>query len=169
MSYTVGIIIISDRAYSGERKDGCIDVFEATLDNRFKIEDKAIVNDDPEMIDKSLREFISKNYNLIFTSGGTGFSKRDNTPEITSKLLEKQTPGVDEAIRAFSQTKSAYAVYSRAVSGIVRNSFIINLPGSPKAVKEILEFLLKTIEHPLRLIANQVEDCQKELKRENLR
>ena len=121
------------------------------------------------MIDKSLREFISKNYNLIFTSGGTGFSKRDNTPEITSKLLEKQTPGVDEAIRAFSQTKSAYAVYSRAVSGIVRNSFIINLPGSPKAVKEILEFLLKTIEHPLRLIANQVKDCQKELKRENLR
>lgn len=169
MSYSVGIIIISDRAYSGERKDGCIDVFEATLDNRFIIEDRAIVSDDPQLIEKSLRGFINKKYNLIFTSGGTGFANRDNTPEITSKLLEKPTPGVDEAIRTFSQTKSAYAIYSRAVSGIVGNSFIINLPGSPKAVKEILEFLQKTIEHPLRLIANQVEDCQKEFENENLR
>lgn len=163
MKYSVGIIIVSDRAYSGERKDGCLEIFNATLDERFTIENRTIVNDNPDMIEKSLSEFINENYNLIFTSGGTGFAPRDNTPEVTSKLLDKPTPGVDEAIRAFSKTKSAYAIYSRAVSGIAKNSFIINLPGSPKAVKEILEFLLTTIEHPLRLIANQVEDCQKEL------
>ncbi len=169
MSYTVGIIIISDRAYSGERKDGCIEIFETTLDNRFQIEDKTIVSDDPKLIEKSLREFIKNKYNLIFTSGGTGFAKRDNTPEVTAKLIEKPTPGVDEAIRVFSQTKSPYAIYSRAISGIVGNSFIINLPGSPKAVQEILEFLQKTIAHPLRLITNQVADCQKEFENENLR
>ncbi len=165
MPYSVGIIIISDRASRGEREDGCIPVFKETLDNRFEISETAIVSDDPKNIESALQEFINKQYNLIFTSGGTGCAPRDNTPEVTSNLIERFTPGVDEAIRRFSTTKSAYAIYSRAVSGIAKNSFIVNLPGSPKAVKEIVEFLLPTIEHPLRLIANLVKDCQKELNR----
>ena len=164
MSYSVGIIIISDRASRGERQDGCLPVFKQTLDNRFEIVESVIVSDDPKNIETALQNFIAKDYNLIFTSGGTGCAKRDNTPEVTCKLIERFTPGVDEAIRAFSTTKSAYAIYSRAVSGIAKKSFIVNLPGSPKAVKEIVEFLLPTIEHPLRLIANLVKDCQKELR-----
>lgn len=163
MPYTVGIIIISDRASKGEREDGCIPVFQKTLDDRFQISETIIVSDDPEKIQTSLLDFISKKYNLIFTSGGTGCAPRDNTPEVTKNIIERFTPGVDEAIRIFSTTKSPYAIYSRALSGISKNSFIVNLPGSPKAVKEIVEFLLPTIEHPLRLIANLVKDCQKEL------
>jgi molybdopterin adenylyltransferase len=169
MSYTVGIIIVSDRSYTGERKDECVDAIESAFDERFNMTESVIVNDNPEMIEDALVNFISKDYNIIITSGGTGCAARDNTPEATIKLLEKPTPGIDEAIRRYSQTKSAYAIYSRAVSGIVNKSLIINLPGSPRAVKEIVEFLITTIEHPLRLIANQVEDCQKELNNENLR
>jgi len=163
MSYSVGIIIISDRASRGEREDGCLPVFKETLDNRFEISESAIISDDPKNINTALQDFISKGYSLIFTSGGTGCAPRDNTPEVTKKIIERFTPGVDEAIRTFSTTKSAYAIYSRAVSGIAKNSFIVNLPGSPKAVKEIVAFLLPTIEHPLRLVANLVKDCQKEL------
>jgi molybdenum cofactor synthesis domain-containing protein len=168
MPYSVGVIIISDRAYRGKRKDSCLEVFQRTLDNRFEIIESTLTNDNPDMIEKSLNDLISKSYNLIFTSGGTGCAERDNTPEVTSKLLDKPTPGIDEAIRTFSKSKSPYAIYSRAVSGIANKSLIINLPGSPKAVKEILEFLLKTIEHPLKLLANQVADCQEELKNEKL-
>lgn len=163
MSYSVGIIIVSDRVFSGERQDNCLDVFKKYLDDRFTLSESLIVNDDPEMIADALRKFISKKYNLIFTSGGTGCSKRDNTPEVTKSIIDKFTPGVDEAIRHFSKTKSPFAIYSRAVSGITNKSFIINLPGSPNAVKEIMEFLLETIEHPLKLITDQIEDCQKEL------
>jgi len=163
MPYSVGVIIISDRAFSGERRDDCLDVFKKSLDDRFTLSESVIVNDNPEMIADALKNFISKKYNLVFTSGGTGCSERDNTPDVTSGIIDKPTPGVDEAIRLFSKTKSPYAVYSRAVSGITDKSFIINLPGSPKAVKEILAFLLETIEHPLKLIANQIEDCRKEL------
>ncbi|HDL01462.1 MAG TPA: MogA/MoaB family molybdenum cofactor biosynthesis protein, partial [candidate division Zixibacteria bacterium] len=146
MPYSVGIIIISDRASRGEREDGCLPVFKQTLDSRFEIVESVIVSDDPKNIETALQRFIAKGYNLIFTSGGTGCAARDNTPEVTQKIIERFTPGVDEAIRAFSTTKSTYAIYSRAVSGIAENSFIVNLPGSPKAVKEIVEFLLSTIE-----------------------
>ncbi len=163
MPYSVGIIIISDRASRGEREDGCLPVFKETLDDRFEIVESKIVSDDPVNIESAIKEFIAKEYSLIFTSGGTGCAPRDNTPEVTQNIIERFTPGVDEAIRTFSVTKSAYAIYSRAVSGISKNSFIVNLPGSPKAVKEIVEFLLPTIEHPLRLVANLVKDCQKEL------
>ena len=79
------------------------------------------------------------------------------------KIIEKLTPGVDEAIRSFSTSKSPNAIYSRAISGIANKSFIINLPGSPKAVGEILEFLLPSIEHPLKLISKQLKDCQEDV------
>jgi molybdenum cofactor synthesis domain-containing protein len=160
MSYSVGIIIVSDRAYSGERDDKCIEVFEKMLNDKFEISNTHIVNDDPEMIELALKEFVKKNLQLIFTSGGTGCSPRDNTPEASSKIIEKPIPGIDEAIRNFSSGKSPNAIYSRAMSGIADQSLIINLPGSPKAVGEILEFLLPTIEHPLKLMANEIKDCQ---------
>ena len=160
VNYTVGIIIVSDRAYSGEREDGCIPVFRRLFENQpYTIVEAAIVNDDPDMIKDKLRCFIERGDNLILTSGGTGCAVRDNTPEVTSQLIQKFTPGVDEAIRRFSETKSRNAIYSRALSGIAENSFIINLPGSPKAVEEIITFLLPTLKHPLGLIAGNVRDC----------
>ncbi len=160
MNYTTGIVIISDRAFSGERHDECIPVITELLqDQPFEIVETAIVSDDCEKIEEQLRLNISRGDNLILTSGGTGCAERDNTPEVTARLIQKFTPGVDEAIRQFSISKSPYAIYSRAISGIAGNSFIINLPGSPKAVREIITFLLPTLKHPLGLIAGSVNDC----------
>lgn len=163
MGYQVGIIILSDRAFSGEREDGCIPVFRELLTPPdYEIAEAVVISDDPNMIEQTLRSFIANEYPLIITSGGTGCSARDNTPEVTSRLLDKPTPGVDEAIRRFSQTKSKFAIYSRAVSGLAGKSFVLNLPGSPRAVREILEFLLPTLTHPLKLVAGEVKDCNAE-------
>ncbi len=164
MPYSVAIIIISDRASSGEREDGCIPVFCAALDNTlFEVTRTDIVSDTPEEITQALQVCIDNRIQLVLTSGGTGCAARDNTPEVTARLLERPTPGVDEALRRFSATKAKYAMYSRGVSGIAGSTFIINLPGSPKAVRESLEFLLPTIEHPLKLLASEINDCAKEV------
>lgn len=164
MIYSVAVVIVSDRIFRNESEDQSLDVFKATLpENKFKISEIKITSDDPDQIEKTLLDLIERKHDLILTTGGTGCSKRDNTPDVTRKLLKKPTPGVDEAIRQFSQTKTGYAIYSRAISGIAKDSFVINLPGSPKAVKEILEFLLGTIEHPLKLIKNEIKDCRDDL------
>lgn len=167
MPFEVAIIIVSDRASAGEREDQCLPVFRAILDSsRFDIVDTAIVSDDPEDIKAALKKMIANGRHLIFTSGGTGCGPRDNTPEVTRRLLEKPTPGLDEAIRTYSATKSRNAYFSRASSGVVGKSFIVNLPGSPKAVGEILEFINPIIEHPLKLIARQIKDCMEEENRD---
>ncbi len=102
---------------------------------------------------------LAKDLDLLLTSGGTGCGPRDNTPEVTRQFIKRPTPGIDEAIRRFSTDKSPNALYSRAVSGIGGNTLIINLPGSPTAVKEILQFLLPTISHPLDLLRGRLTDC----------
>jgi molybdopterin adenylyltransferase len=163
MPYNVAILIVSDRASTGEREDASLPVFKEALENtRFNITATKIVSDTPEKIQRALESLIRINPQLILTSGGTGCAPRDNTPEVTARLLERLTPGVDEALRAFSATKAKYAMYSRGVSGIVGSTFIINLPGSPKAVRELMEFLLPTLEHPLKLLASQISDCANE-------
>lgn len=168
MDISVGIIIVSDRAAQGLREDKSLPVFKRVLSNRtFEIVRTAIIPDDAEAIRSTLRSFIDDGLSLILTSGGTGCAVRDITPDITKEFIEKATPGVDEAIRAFSGTKTGFAMYSRGVSGISGKSFILNLPGSPKAVSEIMEFLLPTIDHPLRLLAGDITDCSTEIPSDN--
>ena len=162
MAYRVGIIIMSDRAASGEREDLVLPVFRELLPSDFIIGEERIISDDPSEIKRTLGLMIDREINLIFTSGGTGCSARDNTPEVTRELIDKPTPGLDEAIRVFSTSKSKHAIFSRAVSGIANRSFIVNLPGSPLAVREILEFILPLIRHPLKLIGGEIKDCQAE-------
>lgn len=164
--YDVGVIVVSDRAACGEREDTCIPVFKEHLnDDEFRLVDTAVVPDDIKAIQLALREMIDKEYSLVFTAGGTGCSPRDNTPEATTPFIEKRTQGIDEAIRAFSARKSPHAAYSRGISGVSKKSLIINLPGSPKAVGEILLFLKPTLGHPLRLISGEKIDCATELRR----
>lgn len=164
MAYSVGIIIISDRASSNERKDACIPVFESVLaGTSYEIVATRIVSDDRDNIESAFNDFLGKKLRLILTCGGTGCGVRDNTPEVTSALLTKPTPGLDEAIRLFSKSKAKFAMFSRGVSGVAGQSFVVNLPGSPKAVSEIMNFLLPTIEHPLKLIANEIDDCVSEI------
>lgn len=162
--FEVGLIIVSDRASSGEREDGCLPVFDELLsDTNLRIVERTIVSDNPAEIDSALRASLDKGHHLILTSGGTGCGGRDNTPEVTRAIVQKFTPGIDEAIRTFSQRRAPFAIFSRGVSGIAGNSLIINLPGSPKAVREVMQFLLPIIEHPLKLLANQVKDCREEI------
>lgn len=166
MVFDVGVIVVSDRAARGEREDTCIPVFRKHLNvSQFRMIDTAVVPDDIDAIQLILRRMIDGEYSLIFTAGGTGCSPRDNTPEATIPFIEKRTPGIDEAIRAFSIRKSPHAAYSRGVSGICEKSLIVNLPGSPKAVGEILSFLIPTLGHPLRLLSGEKLDCANELKR----
>lgn len=168
MKYSVGIIIISDRAASGERPDGCLAEFESAFaGSNYEIAQSVITSDDSDSINEALKQFVAKKYQLIFTCGGTGCGPRDNTPEVTGQLIEKFTPGVDQAIRNFSQAKVKFAMYSRGVSGLAGQSFIVNLPGSPRAVSEIVPFLLQTIKHPLDLIAKQITDCAAELEKDD--
>ncbi|MFQ5498306.1 MAG: molybdenum cofactor biosynthesis protein B [Candidatus Zixiibacteriota bacterium] len=166
VKYSVAVIVVSDRAASGVRADRCLPVFEELLaDSLFDLKSTHIVPDESDAICSALKTCIDQNCDLIMTSGGTGCTERDITPEITRTLLDKPTPGVDEAIRRFSSTKSPNAIYSRAISGIAGRSFVVNLPGSPKAVREILGFLLPTIEHPLGLVAGSITDCETESQR----
>lgn len=163
MNYSVAVIIVSDRAATGVRKDKCLPVFEEQLSRHgLTLQESFIVSDDSDQILAALNQCIDAPYDLILTAGGTGCAPRDNTPEVTSRILDKPTPGVDEAIRRFSESKSPHAIFSRAVSGVAGKSYIVNLPGSPKAVGEILEFLLPRLKHPLGLISRSIIDCATE-------
>ena len=97
--------------------------------------------------------------NVIFTTGGTGFSPRDLTPEATIAVCDRMTPGISEAIRAYSMTKTPTAMLSRAAAGIRKQTLIINLPGSPKAVRECLEFLLHPLDHGLKIMLGRDGEC----------
>ncbi|MFQ5606876.1 MAG: molybdenum cofactor biosynthesis protein B [Candidatus Zixiibacteriota bacterium] len=164
MKYSVAALIISDRADSGQRKDLCQPEFEAILSGSdLELAECAVTSDEPEQIRSALKHLIAREINLILTCGGTGCGVRDNTPEVTASLIKKLTPGIDEAIRSHSKKKTDYAIYSRGVSGVTGKSLIINLPGSPRSVSEILPYLLETIRHPLDLIAGRVFDCSDEL------
>ena len=97
--------------------------------------------------------------NVIFTTGGTGFSERDRTPEATIAVCDRMANGIAEAIRNYSMTITPRAMFSRAVSGIRKKTLIINLPGSPKAVKESLEFLLPNLDHGLGILRGSEGEC----------
>ncbi|MEL5897852.1 MogA/MoaB family molybdenum cofactor biosynthesis protein [Clostridium sporogenes] len=98
---------------------------------------------------------------LILTTGGTGFSKRDVTPEATMKAIERLTPGISEAIRYYSLQITPRAMLSRATSGIRDETLIINLPGSPKAVKESLEYIIDSLHHGLEILQGKASECAK--------
>ncbi len=159
---STGFITVSDRSSRGERDDLSGPVIKIWANKMgFQIVDEMIVSDDIEDIKEALIKMSDKGINLILTTGGTGFAARDNTPEATKAVLEKEAPGFAEAMRQKSLEITSHAMLSRAVSGIRKNSLIINLPGSPKAVKENLEFIEKAIPHAMELLANKVTDCGK--------
>jgi len=119
-----------------------------------------LIPDEPALLKKELMRLADqRQVNVIFTTGGTGFSKRDRTPEATADVCERMTPGIAEAIRAYSMTKTPTAMLSRATAGIRRETLIINLPGSPKAVRECLEFLLHPLKHGLEIMLGRDGEC----------
>ena len=140
MSITIRAIAItvSDRCSRGAQEDVSGPVLvELLTEAGAEIVDKLLVSDDLEPLTTTLREFAAREgVNLIITTGGTGFAVRDNTPEATRAVIEREAPGLAEAMRAASWQKTPLAMLSRGVCGTVNGTLIINLPGSPKAVRE---------------------------------
>lgn len=152
------IVTISDSGARGERVDLSGDTIEQTMPGSYFLLDRCIIPDERETIIEILTE-LSEQVSLILTTGGTGFSPRDITPEATKAVIERETPGISEALRAYSLSITPRAMLSRATSGIRGNCLIINLPGSPKAVKESLEYLLDPLKHGLDILLQLDREC----------
>ncbi len=162
--FKAAILTASDRGARGEREDKSGKVIEdAVVRLGGEVIDYVVLPDELDSIKEKLMHFVYEvKVNLVLTTGGTGLSPRDNTPEATLGVIEKQVPGMAEAMRAESLKKTPHAMLSRAVCGVRGNTLIINLPGSPKAVKECLEVIEPALFHALELIRGQVNDCARQ-------
>ena len=159
--FTVGIITSSDKGYRGEREDKSGQVIEEIVSqNGFKVIKKVVLPDEKDLLEKEMINMCDNlNVNLLLTTGGTGFSKRDITPEATKDVIEREAPGIVEAIRYFSLQITKRAMLSRAVSGIRKDTLIVNLPGSPKARKEALDFVLDDVKHGIDILLGEAREC----------
>jgi molybdenum cofactor synthesis domain-containing protein len=158
---TAGIITISDRGWRGEREDISGKEARKLLEGMsIEILDYEIIPDEKESIVDKLIEFTDKRrLDLIVTTGGTGLSPRDVTPDATLEVIDKEVPGMAEAIRREGAALTPHAMISRAVTGIRKNSLIINLPGSPKSVRENLTVILPALRHAIEKIKGDDSEC----------
>ncbi len=159
--FSVAILTASDKGARGEREDesgrviremvekigGIVAAYDVVADDFIVLRDRLIEYCDNQRV------------NLVLTTGGTGLSQRDNTPEATLAVLEKKVPGIAEAMRAFGLQKTPHAMLSRAVCGVRRQTLIINLPGSPRAVRENLSVALEVIPHALDTLCGLSGEC----------
>jgi len=151
----VGILTVSDRASAGEYQDASGPLLQQMVAERLEGEVAlvATVPDEGDAIRETLVEWAdSGRVNLILTTGGTGLTPRDVTPEATRQVIERETPGLAEAMRLASLKVTPFAMLSRAVAGIRGRTLIVNLPGSPKAARENLEAILPALPHGLELL-----------------
>lgn len=162
--FTAAWITLSDKGAAGKREDTSGPLIgEILTEAGYDVVEGLLIPDEPVFLKKDLiRLADQRQVNVIFTTGGTGFSPRDTTPEATTEVCDRMAPGIAEAIRAFSMTKTPRAMLSRAVSGIRGTTLIINLPGSPKAVRESLEFVLPSLSHGLEILTGRAADCARE-------
>lgn len=155
------IITLSDKGSSGERRDDSGPLISDMIASiGASVAHYEILPDDLERIkDALLRLADSGDIDLIITTGGTGVSSRDVTPEATLSILDRELPGMAEAMRAESLKKTPHAMISRAVAGIRKQTLIVNLPGSPKAVRENLAVILPALPHAIGKIKGDLSDC----------
>ena len=155
------IITASDSGYRGEREDLSGPAIREILEREgYEVISMDILPDDQVMLAGKLQEIAdSEKAELILTTGGTGFSERDVTPEATEEVIERKVPGIPEAIRAYSMTITKRAMLSRATAGIRGKTLIVNLPGSPKAVKESLEYIIDALAHGIEILTGEASDC----------
>lgn len=159
--YRVGIITSSDKGAVGEREDLSGPAIEKILpDDLYRIVSYRILPDEIEVLkEEMIRLSGEEQCDLILTTGGTGFSQRDVTPEATLAVCDRMAPGIAEAIRAYSMGITKRAMLSRAVCGMRGKTLILNLPGSPKAVKEALEYVLDTLPHGIDILTGKAGEC----------
>ncbi|MCM0647007.1 MogA/MoaB family molybdenum cofactor biosynthesis protein [Clostridium swellfunianum] len=159
--FTVGIITASDKGSRGEREDKSGLVIREMVEAcGYEVKRYVMLPDEQDELEKEMiYQSDELKVNLILTTGGTGFSKRDVTPEATLNIITREASGIAEAIRWYSLQITPRAMLSRAVSGIRGETLIVNLPGSPKAVKEALEFILDTVGHGIEILLNRTSEC----------
>lgn len=150
----VAILTVSDSCAQGKREDVSGQTIKDMLaKDRFEVCQKKIVADDHEKIVNELKHFSDEaGVDVVLTTGGTGLGPRDVTPEATASVCERIVPGLGEIMRAEGLKKTANAILSRALAGIRKNTLIINLPGSPKAVRECLEIILSILPHAVDMM-----------------
>ena len=157
----VAIITSSDTGYRGEREDLSGPAIKEIVEREgYEVVSMDILPDDQVMLAGKMQEIADKEMaELILTTGGTGFSERDVIPEATEEVIERKVPGIPEAIRAYSMTITKRAMLSRATAGIRGKTLIVNLPGSPKAVRESLEYIIDALAHGLEILSGEARDC----------
>jgi len=162
MGFTFAVITCSDKCSKGEREDTSGKAIIDYLKNLgYEKVFYKIVPDEKEIIKNCIVEASKANANLILTTGGTGFYKRDVTPEATLEIINKLTPGISELIRYETGKLNKRSYLSRGISGIYQNSLIINLPGSQRAVLECLDALVPILEHGLNILLENENECGK--------
>ena len=157
MSYKAAIIALSDNASKGIHEDvsGSL-IREMISQEGFDVSVQLLLSDDPAELKKSLIDICdNKKANLVLTSGGTGLAQQDTAPEATLAVLERQVPGIAEAIRVESMKYTPRGMFYRGVSGIRGETLIINLPGSPKAIKETLGVILSVLQHGVKIVTSK--------------
>ena len=157
----VVVITAGDKGYKGEREDlsgpAVKEIVEAA---GYQVVSMDVLPDDRGLLSARMAEIADQGLaELILTTGGTGFSQRDVTPEATEDVIERRVPGIPEAMRAFSLTITKRAILSRATAGIRKRTLIINLPGSPKAVRESLEVIIEALGHGIEILTGDAGEC----------
>jgi len=160
MKYKAVVITVSDKGSRGERVDTSGPALAAMLRKDYNVGDVVIVPDEMEIIADAMKQEIDEHsVDLVVTTGGTGVSKRDVTPEATRMLIDRDLPGFAEIMRSESYKITPHGIISRGICGIRNESIIINLPGSEKAATENLGFVLRAIPHALSKIKGDPADC----------
>jgi molybdopterin adenylyltransferase len=154
MTIRFGILTLSDRSSRGERADSSGPALADLVRTRgWSVVREQILPDEESVIRDVLIEWADAGeFDVVLTTGGTGFATRDVTPEATRTAIQRETPGLAEAMRFESLKKTPHAMLSRAVAGIRRRTLIVNLPGSPKAAVENLETILSVLPHAVQLL-----------------
>jgi molybdenum cofactor synthesis domain-containing protein len=158
--FSAAVVTVSDKGAAGEREDrsGAV-VREALQEAGIEVVRAEIVPDDLERLKVLLEELCGSGLNLVVTTGGTGLSPRDVTPEATAAVIEREVPGMAEAMRAESLKVTPHAMISRAVCGLKGSTLVINLPGSPKGAGECLDVVMPSLPHALEVASGEASEC----------
>ena len=158
VAFGAAVITVSDGVTRGTRDDASGDLAQELLESAgYSVVERMVVADEHRAITAALRSQVEAQANLIVTTGGTGFGPRDVTPEATAEVVDRPAPGLSELMRAAGLAHTPMAALSRGIAGAAGSSLIVNLPGSPKGVRESLDAVFEVLPHALRLLSGDTE------------